>query len=377
MIGKMMAVAALSTAQALTTVQAPTPEYAPETRKISMVSSVAISPSGNRLWATWYGGITDGEDSNNYCILATSVDKGESWKEVLIADPDGKGPYRAFDPEVWVAPDGKLRWTWTERPTLVRTDDPKTRFPDRPHGLESDHLTMLTIDAEVEPVAPFPKPQAVGIGVMMCKPIALKSGRWLFPSSHWRAEESAHVYSTDDNGQSFVAVGGATLPPWVREFDEHNLVELKDGRIRVYMRTSRGPCGCWVAESADGGKNWTKSAPADFPHTNSRIFVRRLKSGRLLMVKNGPLDQDVGRKQMTVYLSDDDGTTWKGGLVLSPGGCAYPDGDQMPDGTIYLTWDNDRCGRQDIHLARFTEEDILAKKNVSGKMKLDGFIYKK
>jgi len=358
----------------VTTVQAPSAACAPATRMFSGISSLAVSPSGARLWATWYAGPTNGEDSNNYCVLATSVDGGATWKEVLIADPDGEGPYRNFDPEVWVSPDGKLRWTWTERPTLLRAEKPNTPFPGRPYGLEKDGLTMLTLDAETEPVAPFPKPTHVGLGVMMCKPIVLASGRWLFPSAHWDSDRSAYVYASDDGGKTFHGVGGATLPVWVRGFDEHNLVELKDGRLRVYMRTLRGPTGCWTAESADGGRTWSKAEPANFPHTSSRVFVRRLKSGKLLLVKNGPLDGDKGRREMTAYLSDDDGATWQGGLVLTPGTCAYPDGDQAPDGTIYVTWDNDRTGKQDLHLATFTEADVLAKKDVSGKVRLDGLI---
>ena len=79
------------------------------------IPSVAVSQKNGRMWATWYAGVTPGEDSNNYAVLATSADNGHTWKEVFVADPDGLGPRRAFDPEVWIAPDGLLRWTWTER----------------------------------------------------------------------------------------------------------------------------------------------------------------------------------------------------------------------------------------------------------------------
>ena len=370
----MVVVATALAAQVVTAVRAPDAEHAPETRRFSGISSLAVSPSGKRLWATWYAGKTDGEDSNNYVVLATSADGGENWKEVLIADPDGEGPRRNFDCEVWVAPDGKLRWSWTERPTEVRGDDPKTRFPGRPQGLRGDVLSMVTLDAETEPAAPYPAVRDIGRGVMMCKPIALRSGRWLFPAAQWHQPASAHVYATDDGGGTFADVGGASLPRWTYDADEHNLVELGDGTLRAYIRARCAPCGCWTAESSDGGKTWTAPRPADFPHTVSRLFVRRLRSGNLLLVKNGPLDRDVGRKQLTAYLSEDDGKTWLGGLVLEKGGCAYPDGDQAPDGTIYVTWDHDRCGKRDIHFARFTEADVLAKRNVSGKVKLDGII---
>jgi hypothetical protein len=68
-------------------------------RKFQGIPSLAISPEG-RLWATWYASITPDEDQNNYVVVASSGDKGLSWTEKLIIDPDGDGPVRAFDNEL-------------------------------------------------------------------------------------------------------------------------------------------------------------------------------------------------------------------------------------------------------------------------------------
>ena len=88
----------------------PDADHTAQKRRHTGIPSIAVS-AGGRLWATWYGSNTGGEDSNNYCTLATSSDGGISWKEVLVADPDGEGPLRAFDPEVWVSPENILFWT--------------------------------------------------------------------------------------------------------------------------------------------------------------------------------------------------------------------------------------------------------------------------
>jgi hypothetical protein len=91
----------------------PLPQHALATRAFQGISSLAVSPGG-RLWATWYAGPTPGEDQNNYVVLSTSGDSGTTWKEILIVDPDGAGTVRAFDPELWLAPDGKLRMFWSQ-----------------------------------------------------------------------------------------------------------------------------------------------------------------------------------------------------------------------------------------------------------------------
>ncbi|MBQ0033125.1 MAG: exo-alpha-sialidase, partial [bacterium] len=48
-----------------------------------------------------------------------------------------------------------------------------------------------------------------------------------------------------------------------------------------------------------------------------------------------------------------------------------PDACQGPDGMIYVTHDHDRGGKAEVWFHRFTEEDILAKRIVSPKGRLN------
>lgn len=330
-------------------------------RNFAGIPSVAVSPKGGRLWRTWYGGPTKGEDRNNYAILATSADGGRTWKEVLCRDPDGDGPWRAFDPEVWIAPNGKLWWTWAERETASG----ESGFAGHSYLAGSTRLMCAELDAEREPSAPYPTPRKLAPGVMMCKPLVTRDGRWLLPVSNWGDDVGARVYGSEDKGRTFDYLGGVHLPSANREFDEHNLVELKDGTLRIYLRVLKGGGrGAWQSDSKDGGRTWSAPHPCPFAHTNARLFVRRLASGALLLVKNGTLDYDFGgkdyegRTDLYAYVSDDDGATWTGGLRLHEGPCSYPDGDQAADGTVFVTFDNDRCGKQELFIRTFAEADV-------------------
>lgn len=344
---------------------APDLEHSPQKRAFVGIPSIAVSPVNGRQWLTFYAGPTNGEDSNNYVVLATRMAAEEPWQEVLCFDPDGLGPRRAFDPEVWVAPDGRLRWIWAERTVALRGPGSENRWTHR-EGARDEALVGIALHAEELPVAPFPAPtRLVGGGVMMCKPIVAKDGRWLYPVSFWGDDLSVRLYASTDGGKTLSVVGAASLPTERREYDEHNVVELGDGRLRFYIRArGNGAWNAWQADSRDGGRTWDTSKPCPFPHTNSRTFVRRLRSGALLLVKNGSLEADPaakdysGRKDMTAYVSDDDGATWKGGLLLRKGRCAYPDGDEASDGTIHVVCDGDRFIKREIFYAAFTEADV-------------------
>lgn len=332
------------------------------------IPSIAVSPVNGRMWATWYCGKSKGEDLYNYVVLATSIDGGNSWREVLVADPDNEGPKRAFDPELWISPDGLLRWTWTERMTDRAKCDFSKDYGGDMGDPASDELMMVTLSAEDEPALPVEHVR-IGRGVMMCKPIVVSSGEWLFPVAHWGEAPSACFYVSSDGGKSFSYRGGVTIPEAQRLFDEHQTVELSNGDILVCIRAGWGAdCHPWMAISHDKGATWEEPFAATFSHTSSRVFFTRLKSGNLLLVKHGPPDKDVGRKELMAFISRDEGKTWEGGLMIdSRAGVSYPDGIQREDGTIVVIYDYHRLTDKEIFVAEFTEDDIIARRDFTGK----------
>lgn len=308
-----------------------------------------------RLWATWYGGGVT-EDLHNYIMLVTSADDGATWSSLkLVIDPDGDGVCRAFDPCLWHDPQGRLWLFWAQR------------------GVHGPHTTahtwaIVTDDATVESPK-WSAPRLVHQGIMMNKPTATSAGTWLLPMATWFEEGSCLVVASEDRGASFRTIGRVNVPRREdRNCDEPMIVERKDGSLWLLVRTRYGIGG---ATSKDGGATWTPAAETGIPHTVSRFFIRRLASGRLLLVRHDGPGPKMGRSHLTAFLSDDDGATWKGGLLLDERpGVSYPDGVQAADGTIRIIYDFNRTTDKQIFMARFTEEDVLKGGLVSSAAKL-------
>ena len=81
---------------------------------------------------------------------------------------------------------------------------------------------------------------------------------------------------------------------------------------------------------------------------------------------------------MTAFVSDDDGATLKGGLLLDERESSYPDVIQTEDGTLYIIYDHQRYtlnragqrGAGSVVMATFREKDIRAGKPVTDKARL-------
>jgi hypothetical protein len=323
----------------------PSLDYGPEIRAYQGIPGIERAPGG-RLWAVWYAGPED-EDRYNYVCMATSGDGGQTWSEVVtVIDPDGRGPKRASDPCLWLDPTGRLWLFW---------------WLNGPGELASVTMAMTTDDPDsARPV--WSKPRVIGNGVMMNKPIVSSNGEWLLPTAMWHQDYSCRVLVSNDQGESWFLHGEMNVPIARRDCDEPMLVERQDGSLWQLVRTKHG-IGRGI--SKDGGRTWSE-AEDYLADATSRFFIRRLQSGNLLLVKHGPLNQRIGRSHLTAYLSENDGETWIGGLILDERATvSYPDGTQSPDGTIFIIYDWNRADEKQILLAKFTEEDVLAGAGVS------------
>ncbi len=328
-------------------------------RALTMVSSMAATPGG-RLWAVWYAGYAGGEGPNNYIAVSTSDDDGKTWQEVLVIDPDWTGPVRAFDPEVWMAPDGALYLFWAQAIG---------------HDASIGGVWTLKITNPEQAVPQYEAPRRLTDGVMMCKPIVLSTGEWALPVSTWREMDfSAKIAVSADQGQTWTVRGACNVPKEVRNFDEHMIVERGDGSLWMLVRTKYG---IGESVSTDRGKTWPELTPSSIPHPAARFFISRLSSGNLLLVKHGPMNERIGRSHLMAFVSADDGQTWGGGLLLDErAGISYPDGQQAADGTVYITYDYSRTGEREILFAAFREEDAAAGKNAGGSVRLRQLISK-
>ena len=324
-----------------------TETHAARYRKFTGIPSLSVSPEG-RLWATWYAGKTPAEDQNNYVVIATSRDHGVTWEEVLAIDPDGPGPVRAFDPQTWIDPDGKLWFFWAQS----IDNEEATWFG----GVNAGVWALTASDAEL--AAPdWSAPRRLTDGIMMGKPIVLSSGEWVLPASTWRTENGARMVVSGDRGKSWSIRGAVNVPEEVWDCDEHMIIERKDGSLWMLVRTKYG---IGKSSSDDRGGTWTPLMPSSIRHPTARFFIRRLSSGNLLLVKHGPVDMRTGRSHLMAFVSQDEGHTWSGGLLLDERpGVSYPDGQQAGNDTIRIIYDFSRTGEQHILMTSFGEADVI------------------
>jgi predicted neuraminidase len=340
----------------------PGPEYDAEKRPGNMVIGMGRTPKG-RIWAAWVG---NGDSPNGFFMLATSDDDGKTWsKPRLVIDPqDGelhgvRYERRALVGNLWTDPLGRL-WCFFDQ-SLGYFDGRCGDWYIRCDNPDSDAPTWTA-------------PVRFADGCTLNKPTVLSNGDWLLPVSLWTRDRiggpgvdkeahkdldpirMANVFASTDQGKTWTRRGGVSFPR--TDFDEHMIVERKDGSLWMLARTLDG-----ISEttSTDQGHTWAEPKPsATLQNCSSRFFIRRLASGKLILVKNGPINVRLpSRTNLKAYLSADDGLTWGKGLLIDDrASVSYPDGFQAPNGDIHLLYDWNRHTDAEILHVKFTEADF-------------------
>lgn len=342
----------------------PGPEYANAVRTGNMIIGIDRTPKG-RLWSCWVG---NGDNPNGFFMLASSDDGGKTWSKTRVVidptDPPNTPQRRALVGNLWTDPLGRL-WCFFDQSLgyfdgrcgdwYIRCDDPDATEPK------------------------WTEPVRFADGCTLNKPTVLSNGDWLLPVSLWTRDRigpailkeahhdldvirMANVYASTDQGKTWTRRGGVAFPK--TDFDEHMIVERKDGSLWMLARTKEG-----ISESTstDKGATWSEPQPSAIQNVSARFFIRRLASGNLLLVKNGPINVRLPRRSnLKAFLSIDDGKTWGKGLLLDDRSeVSYPDGFQAPDGTIHILYDWNRHTDAEILLTKFKEEDIATQTKVT------------
>ncbi|MEP7365230.1 MAG: sialidase family protein [Acidobacteriota bacterium] len=318
----------------------PLPQYDYDQLDYGMTIGIARTPGG-RLWAAWVAG-EDGPKA--FFVLASSDDDGLTWsKPRMVIDAQSKNlpMYRSvLVGNLWTDPAGRL-WLFFSQSML--------QFDGRAGSWD----VVCDNPDDAQPV--WSAPRRIWHGFTLNKPTILSTGEWLLPVSlnpkgfgpfegafqSLDQYRGANVFASSYKGATWTRRGHIQFPN--ATWDEHMMVERKDGTLWMLARTTQG---LMQSTSSDGGKTWSApSEPPDIRHPVARFHLRRLASGRILFVKHGvTIDTHEGRSKLTAWLSEDEGLTWNGGLMLDERtGISYPDGFEAPDGFVYISYDRNRA----------------------------------
>ena len=331
----------------------PMSPYADENRMFQGIPGIERTADG-RLYFTFYTGEQD-ERAGTFVLVLRSDDELQTKADILAAVFPPTADTRCFDPCLWIAPDGRLWLFWAQSYTWY----------DGRMGVWCAVCEHPDAD-----ILRFSEPRRIANGIMMNKPTVTHDGTWLLPCAVWQFCESEHnhlpkerfsnVYASFDAGKTFSLIGHADYAH--RYIDEHMLYEKQNGDLVMLIRADAAH-GIGKSISTDGGRTWSDGEDTTLGGPCSRFCVRRLKSGRLILINHVNY---TGRNNLTALLSEDDGEHWIGGLLLDGrSDISYPDLTEDDCGRIFLTYDRRRYHEKEILMAVITEEDILAGRCVS------------
>lgn len=318
----------------------------------------AIVRAGSQLLAFAEGRITSAaDDAEIELVLRRSPDEGRTW---LPAQVVARSPgMTCGNPAPVVDPASGDVVLVSMRNGQDVNEDLLTRGADPANGRRvyvqrsaDDGATWSSAAEITEQVKP---PDWGWYATGPCHGIALehheRSGRLLIPANHSslarppgmdpdsRARRSGgHCILSDDGGHTWRLGFVDRNDDGVINANETTAAELADGTVYVNARNHRGSGSARVhARSIDGGESLTApyAEMADVTAPGIQGSVLRM-NGRLLL--STPTDPRR-RRNLTVFVSDDDGTRWRVGTAIHSGPAGYSDLVPLAGGSVGILYE--------------------------------------
>ncbi len=274
-----------------------------------------VALNDGRLLLT-YSGMNAAGQGTDAIAARYSPDKGKTWGEefVLVPKPQPPAADRYCHPSLLRLANGQLLLSY------IYVSGASPLFGHNYYRRSADDGKTWGDQLIVTPRA--------GYHIMHNdKLVQLSSGRIIAPIEHELVSSadghagyvSYSVYS-DDNGYSWhESQNSVKLLPI--EAQEPHVVELKDGRVMMLMRTYSG---CVArAYSTDRGESWSKGElvrALPLPKTSSALNIKRIPgTGDLLLLRasSGTQEPPLKRTPLVSVLSKDDGETWENERVIA------------------------------------------------------------
>ena len=248
-------------------------------------------------WIDFYGPV--GSDWASARISARySSDRGLSWGDKFILQ-ENIGDMNVMEPDLLRLKSGKVLFLFCRKNSEADCR-PMVR-------LSSDDARTFSPAREM-PITPAPS----YTGFNHDRAIQLKSGRILMPvffTPDYRIQKHilSRVYYSDNEGTDWKPSQTAIdIPESKAGAQEPGVVELKDGRVLLWVRNSLGKI--YKAYSSDRGQSWSRPEPMDVQSPLSPQSIKRHpKTGDLILIWNNSPDK---RYPLTAAVSRDEGRSW-------------------------------------------------------------------
>ena len=288
-------------------------------------STLVETPAG--LVAAWFGGTREGHIDVG--IWSAQRIDGKWSKPVQVADGSvGENQqYPCWNPVLFLPQDGPLMLFYKVGPSpgkwwgVMRTSKDNARSWSPPRKLGTN--------------------KAIGhlLGPVKNKPIQLKDGSILCPSSSEHDGWRVHFEQSRDLGKTWQVIGPvndgkkfAAIQP--------SILSYRDGRMQVMCRSRQNVVTqSW---SSDKGRTWSPMSASNLPNPNAGTDAVTLKDGRQLIIYNHTVRGGTfpsGRNMLNAALSSD-GKTWEPVLTLerAQGEYSYPAVIQAKDLKVHITY---------------------------------------